>query len=280
MMAAMMTTARPVVGAPSLALDDTSLALDYERISATRQLEAGRRLVQDLSLRAGERVLDLGCGTGLLSEHIAGVVGPKGHVLGVDPLPLRLGLATSRARDNLAFELGDAYDLARLADRRFDAVVMHEVFHWLPEKIAPLLAVRRVLRHGGRLGITTALKGDVSELVAAARAVLAEPPFDRHPRLREGIAFRVDGDEIRALLQSTGFQPTLIEVRDNELRHATPQDALRFVEASSFGNVLGHLPAELRDEARARFCARMAVIAGPDGIVTHGLRLVAVAERR
>ena len=280
MMVPMITTARPVVGALSLALDNTSLALDYERISATRQFEAGKRLVEDLAIGDGERVLDVGCGTGLLSGHIAGIVGPEGHVLGVDPLPLRLGLATSRARDNLAFELGDAYDLGRLADGRFDAVVLHEVFHWLPDKIAPLLAFRRLLRPGGRLGITTALKGDVSELVVAARTVLAEPPFDRHPRPREGITFRVGPEELRALLQSTGFQPVRIEVRDHAVRHATPQDALRFVEATSFGNVLGHLPTELRDEARARFCARLEALAGPDGIVTNGPRLVAVAECR
>jgi ubiquinone/menaquinone biosynthesis C-methylase UbiE len=276
----MIIASRPVVGAPSLQLDNVSLALDSERIGATRQFEAGKRLVQDLAIAEGERVLDVGCGTGLLSEHIAAIVGPRGHVLGVDPLPLRLGLAASRACDNLAFELGDAYDLGRLADGRFDAVVLHEVLHWLPDKIAPLLSFRRVLRDGGRLGITTALKGDVSELVAAARAVLAEPPFDLHPRPREGITFRVGADELRALLQSTGFQPVLLEVRPHELRHATPLDALRFVEASSFGNMLGHLPAELRDQARERLRERLAALTGPDGIVTHGLRLVAVAQRR
>ena len=39
---------RPIEGAPSLALDNTSLALDYERVSATRQFESGKRLVSDL----------------------------------------------------------------------------------------------------------------------------------------------------------------------------------------------------------------------------------------
>jgi len=272
---------RPVVGAPSLALDNTSLALDYERISALRHLEAGRQLVGDLAIRRGERILDVGCGTGLLAEEIAGTVGPDGFVLGIDPLPLRIGLATSRARDNLSFELGDANDLGRLPDRSFDAVVLNAVLHWLPDKTGPLLGFWRVLRHGGRLGISTGLKGDVPELVRTARALLAEPPFDAHPRPREGITFRVEAEELRALLQTTGFQPRCVEVREHKFRHGGPEDALRFMEASSFGNVLGHLPPELRELARTRVREKFAALAGPDGLIVSTHRhVVALAERR
>jgi ubiquinone/menaquinone biosynthesis C-methylase UbiE len=276
----MVYVSRPVAGAPSLSLDNTSLALDYERISGTRHMQTGTSLVEDLGIRAGGRVLDVGCGTGLLADHIAHIVGPSGHVLGIDPLPLRIGLAVSRARDNLSFEVGDAYDLGRMPDRGFDAVVLNAVLHWLPEKTGPLLSFWRVLRHGGRLGISTQLKGDVPELVAAARSALAEPPFDLHPRPREGITFRVDADELRALLQTTGFQAILLEVREDQARHASPEDALRYMEASSFGNMVGHLPAELRDPARARMREKFAGLAGPDGITSRNRRVVAIAERR
>jgi hypothetical protein len=120
----------------------------------------------------------------------------------------------------------------------------------------------------------------VPELVAAARAALTEPPFDQHPRAREGITFRVEPDELRALLQTTGFQTVRLEVRESQARHASPEDAIRYMEASSFGNMVGHLPPELREPARARMRERFAALAGPDGIVSTNRRIIAIAERR
>ena len=96
---------------PSLTQDSDELARDYERLSLDRQFQSGKLLIRKLVIVPGERVLDVGCGTGLLAQHIADLVGPTGSVLGVDPLPLRIELAQAKARPNLQFKVADAYDL-------------------------------------------------------------------------------------------------------------------------------------------------------------------------
>lgn len=272
------------IGAPSLAHDSDALAADYERLSATRQFESGKRLAADLAIGPGDRVLDVGCGTGLLAEHIAGLTGPDGRVLGIDPLPLRIEVAKAKVRANLLFEVGDANDLGALPKAGFDVVILNAVFHWLPDKPRALGQFARVLRPGGRIGISTrppnGANGARQPIYEAMVQAMAEPPFDRYRRPSASFVTQVDAEEMRALLQAAGFTPTRIEVRPSVRVHPSPEAVVRFSEASSFGNLLGHLPVELRSAAREAMAQKLAALMTPEGIVQQGRRLVAVATRR
>jgi ubiquinone/menaquinone biosynthesis C-methylase UbiE len=269
-------------GTPSLHLDTDELARDYDRVSATRQFEFGKQLVAALNLRTGDRVLDIGCGTGMLTHHIAEAVGPTGRVLGIDPLPSRIHIAHDRARNrsNIAFEVSDVYDLAHHRDQSYDVIVCNSVFHWLPDKTMPLLSFWRMLRPAGRIGISSIAKGPRTIVQETVHSVLSEPPFDRYPRERESITFKIDGEEMRALFETTGFAPALIEQQPMEQSYPSAEQAVRFLEASSFGNFLGHLPQELVYRARVTILRRLAAIATDQGIVQQRTRLVAIAHRR
>jgi arsenite methyltransferase len=168
----------------SLKLDTEDLARRYERISAERQFRLGKELLRELALAPGETVLDIGCGTGMLAEYAASLVGPAGSVTGIDPLPLRVEIAKKRSAANLGFKVGNAYELGELAADSFDVVYMNAVFHWLPEKSAPLCAVLRVLKPGGRLGITTVGPESRNWLRVIRQRVLRANPTPSIPRPR------------------------------------------------------------------------------------------------
>jgi arsenite methyltransferase len=266
---------------PLLTEDSEELARDYERVSLGRQFQSGRRLVQALAVAPAERVLDVGCGTGLLAEHIADLVGPDGYVLGVDPLPLRIELAQAKARSNLEFQVGSAHDLAFIADGSFDVVCLNAVFHWLPEKVGPLREFARVLKAGGRIGIGGGAKDQRSPLRGVLREVLAEPPFSSYPRPRGDLSFRVDDRELRELLEPAGFDVISIDLYDSPFVHVSAEAVVRFSEASSFGNLLAHLPQDLRPAARQAIVRALAPLAAPDGTIRQdGRRMLAVAIKQ
>jgi ubiquinone/menaquinone biosynthesis C-methylase UbiE len=82
-----------------LSLDTPALAASYDKVSL-RQLEHGKELITALNISSGERVLDIGAGTGHLAAYVGRIVGPSGLVVGIDPLPLRIEIAKSKASGN------------------------------------------------------------------------------------------------------------------------------------------------------------------------------------
>jgi len=259
----------------SLTLDTQELAQHYEHVSAAHQFKGGQVLIEELAVTSGEKVLDVGCGTGLLAEYVAGLVGPTGFVVGIDPLPMRIALAQQKGRANLSFKVGTAYNLREFPEANFDVVYLNAVLHWLSEKMGPLQEIRRVLKKGGRLGISTGSKDH--PLLALKTLVLAREPYGRYAEASGGQTYRVSEAELESLLARTGFTVQKMEVRPQVHHHPTPEAAIAFAEASSFGNFLGHLPAELRTAAREEIMRELERYRTPEGIRRDGARIVAVA---
>ena len=108
------------------------------------------------ALQPGERVVDVGSGGGLDSLIAARMVGPKGHVVGVDMTPAMLNKARASAAmaglHNVEFREGFGEALP-VADGWADVVISNGVLNLLPDKDAGLREMARVLKPGGRLQI-------------------------------------------------------------------------------------------------------------------------------
>ncbi len=121
--------------------------------------QKAKGLVDLLAPKAGERILDLGCGTGVLTAVIA----ERGaEVFGIDRSPEMVAQAKSKF-PALEFEVVDATQMKFAAD--FDAVFSNAVLHWIPEAEKVIAGVARALKPGGRFVAEFGGKGNIQTLV-------------------------------------------------------------------------------------------------------------------
>jgi ubiquinone/menaquinone biosynthesis C-methylase UbiE len=113
---------------------------------------ARRRMVAALELRGGERVLDVGCGTGLNFAALTERVGPRGSIVGIDLTPEMLDRARERGWGNVELIEGDATSLP-FRDESFSAVCSALALSVIPDWSRALREAWRVLEPGGRLAV-------------------------------------------------------------------------------------------------------------------------------
>ena len=265
-------------------LDSRELAEKYDELSDS-QFENGKRLVERLGIATGQSVLDIGAGTGRLGFHVLELIGPRGKFVGIDPLPERIGIAAKNNRfPNAQFLVASAEDLDFIPAASIDAVYLSAVFHWIPDKEKALNEIHRVLKPGGRVGLTTG----ASELAHTAcfrvvtDNVLSRKPYSDVVRLEDYVTARqgVTSTQLVELLLASGLDVAGVEIAARKRRFATGSQIVDFLESSTFGNYLNHVPVELRDQAREDIVAEFENRRTEDGIDFRTYTIFAVAEKK
>ncbi|GDY13468.1 2-heptaprenyl-1,4-naphthoquinone methyltransferase [Planctomycetota bacterium] len=264
--------------APSLALDTPQLAETYDRVS-DKQYEHGKLLIASLAIAPGQRVLDVGSGTGRLGEYVAReIVGPTGQVHAIDPLPLRIELARKRASPNHLPAVGRSDDLSAFADQSFDIVFLNSVYHWLPEKLPTLREAFRVLKPGGRIGISVASRERPHELRAVLQAAVNAAGATL-PTTTGSTPFTVSAAELATQHEQAGFLVDEIRLRVFDDLFASPEEVIAFSESSSFGNFLSEQPAEVRPRLHTAYITELEKRRTTAGIRLQRRLLFSVASK-
>ncbi|HEX6242289.1 MAG TPA: methyltransferase domain-containing protein [Polyangiales bacterium] len=261
----------------SFALDSSDLAGTYDRVSS-RQYEHGKLLVMDLGIQPGQRVLDVGCGTGRLSAYVASLVAPYGVVHAVDPLPHRVEVARQRARANLHLSVGSAEDLSSFPSAAFDVVYFNSVFHWLEDQPAALREARRVLAPGGVLGISTATEDAPHDLELVLKRAYERPELAANAQVPSGVPHRVSAARLRTLLADARFTERSFRVRSFVDLFQSADEVVEFNLASSFGNFLSSLGEQERASALRAFAEELEDRRTSQGIRLRRNLIFAVAE--
>ena len=131
---------------------DEDMARQQKKLAATSDMVIQRRfMLNQLRLKEGERVLDIGSGNGILAREMLEVVGGSGHVCGVDSAEPMVNMATALC-PNGQFLQGDATALP-VEDASFDVVTASQLLCFVSAADMALSEMFRALKRGGRLVI-------------------------------------------------------------------------------------------------------------------------------
>ena len=236
--------------------------------------------------RAGERVIDVGCGLGQTSLQLAARVGPKGAVLGVDISTPMLERARERARADgvtqVRFENADAQTHS-FPPASFDLVFSRFGVMFFADPLAAFANLARALRPGGRIAFVCwqSLQQNPwmrDPLMALAKHVTMPPPAA--PDAPGPFAF-ADTARVRGILEGAGFTAVGFEPHTGELSLGRSVD-----EALHFATEIGPAGALLREASHSARAAATAAIrellaarATPNGVAMPYAVWIATGRR-
>jgi ubiquinone/menaquinone biosynthesis C-methylase UbiE len=176
--------------------------------------------LDDLRLSAGDRVLDIACGTGVVARAASERLGNTGKVVGVDISSDMLAVAR-RLAPGIDWREGNASALPLRDGEQFDVIVCQQGVQFFPNKPEAATQMRRALTKGGRLAVATWRSDEeipfMRELRRMAERRLGAIVDQRH-------SFG-DAASLEALLRSAGF---------DDVRSRTVSRTIRFEPDSSF----------------------------------------------
>jgi trans-aconitate methyltransferase len=219
-------------------------ATGYHQVSQP-QFEWGLRVLERLSLRGDERVLDVGCGTGRLTRQVVQRV-PRGPVIGVDRSATMLARAAAHlATDRVGLVRANAAALPFAG--AFDVVFSTATFHWVLDHDALFRSIFTALRPGGRLHAQCGGGPNLSRLRNRAAALMRTEPFrsDVKAGWREPWHY-ADAATTESRLKMAGFDEVTATLEAAPVRFDTAEEFRSFAETVCLHPYLNCIPEELR----------------------------------
>jgi ubiquinone/menaquinone biosynthesis C-methylase UbiE len=224
-------------------------------------------LVDAGGVAAGEHVLDIACGTGVVTRIAAECAGPGGRVVGVDLNPGMILVARSLPPPTgapIEWLERSALDL-RLADASFDVVLCQQGLQFFPDKLLALREMRRVLDHGGRLALS--VWNGVGAYHEAVGAALA-----RFISTETAISFRASRqvptkEDLHRLATQAGFCD--VEVNVHRIDTHLPrlgEFTLNHLAGTPVADSLASATAEAREKIAASVMNELQRYADGDGV--------------
>jgi ubiquinone/menaquinone biosynthesis C-methylase UbiE len=241
----------------------------------------GERLVKNISLISGMRILDVATGTGAVLLPAAKLVGNKGHVTGIDLSVAMLQQTEHNAQaerlTNTTFRKMDAEHLD-FPDQSYDAVTCGFAVFLFPDMKAALKEIHRVCKPGGHLGMTVFAKtpelfaptlGIFIQLCALKKVRTWQPTHD----------ISYTPQEMTTLLEECGFRSVKTKVETNDIVYTRTEDWWEFLLMGGVRSTIMGMEEKFRASFKEEYCAKLRTLFNQDGLHVSIPVLYTVARR-
>ena len=226
------------------------LAYDTHIVDVFLQ-DYSRRLVEVAAIKPGDRVLDVACGTGVVTRLLAHKIGSAGQIVGFDLNAGMLARARASRETGAAIEwrVGSATDMP-FADATFDCVICQHGLQFIPNKAAAVSEMHRVLADRGRTVISVWRSIEHCPWQAAiADAVERNVGSEQAAQIRSAFSFG-DADQLQQVIVAAGFRGVEIRIERETIRHASMAE---YVPGYISATPVAAAVAGLDKEAQAKF---------------------------
>ena len=216
--------------------------------SASRhQKEWGSALIKSLHLRGNERILDLGCGDGGLTEQLSLFV-PKGSVLGIDASAGMIQTAKEHRRSNLEFMQMNINDMD--FDASFDVIFSNAALHWVKDHQRMLEKAYRALKKGGCLAWNFAGEGNCACFFQTVREKMQEPQFEKCFIDFEWPWFMPSVNEYEYLMADKDFSQVQVAEEKRDRYFTSADEMIRWIDQPSLIPFMQCLPDAVKQDFR------------------------------
>jgi ubiquinone/menaquinone biosynthesis C-methylase UbiE len=251
----------------------SSLAPDYDAAGSGTFAHFGRRLVSVVGVEPGQRVLDVACGRGAVLFPAAERAGDSGEVVGVDLAEGMVQTTNAEAASRGATARAVVMDAEHLdfPDAVFDRVFCGFGIMFFPNLDRALAECRRVLKPGGRLGVSTWRVAETEDLAD----VMDQLGFPQNrPR-----GWITEPDDLVGSLVRAGFRDVQVVVDSETFCYADLEQYWQTARSTGRRRALDALDAAQTASVRAALAERLRARQRPDGIHVEATALLAVASR-
>lgn len=240
------------------------------------------RLVSLAGIGAGDRVLDVATGTGIVARTVADRVGPTGRVVGLDINPAMLATARAAADGTVPTIEWRAGDVGALPfdDEAFDAVLCQEAVQFLPDRAAAIAEMRRVVRPGGRVAFSVFRALDQHPVYARFAQVLGRHAGPEAEQMMGSPFALGDQQALRALTRAAGLRDVVVRIAVGSERFPSIEDfVVREAASSPLAGPLGALDDAARTALVEDLTRAVADHVDDAGLVFHNETHVVIARR-